>query len=85
MSWVNERYNKILEWVNKHEYENFINEDEIEKILLDTKNPKKFIVKTTATAICKSISNFKISLSASLKYIITPLIAKNIQLTKFTL
>lgn len=45
MSWVNERYNKILEWVNKHEYENFINEDEIEKILLDTKNPKKEEVK----------------------------------------
>lgn len=41
MSWTDERYEKILNWVSKHEYEDFINENEIEEILSQSKNASK--------------------------------------------
>ena len=41
MSWTDDRYNKILKWVGKHEYEDFIDENEIEEILSRTKNAGK--------------------------------------------
>ena len=41
MSWIDDRYNKILKWVDGHEYEDFIDENEIEEILSRTKNAGK--------------------------------------------
>lgn len=45
MSWTKERYEKILDWVKNNKYEDFINEDEIEGILSQTKNPSKQAVR----------------------------------------
>ncbi|MGH1600538.1 [FeFe] hydrogenase H-cluster radical SAM maturase HydG [Campylobacter majalis] len=41
MLWASERYERILDWVSKNEYENFIDDDKIDEILTKTKNPSK--------------------------------------------
>ena len=41
MSWTDDRFNKILKWVGRREYEDFIDENEIEEFLSQTKNAGK--------------------------------------------
>ncbi|AQW80834.1 [FeFe] hydrogenase H-cluster radical SAM maturase HydG [Campylobacter pinnipediorum] len=57
MSWTSERYQKIVEWVNKHEYENFIDEDEIHSILEKTKNASKEEVRAIIAKAKQNASN----------------------------
>lgn len=54
MSWTSDRFDKIVKWVSECKYENFIDEDEIERILASSKNASKEEVRAV---IAKAKSN----------------------------